>query len=83
MVHAACNWSEQPRPEPMVEALILLVFLISGASAGWMGVHLLPQDLFNDTTNVEGVRWVLTGFGAFIGLIAGLVFRRLRQQLMR
>jgi len=67
----------------MVEALILLVFLISGASAGWMGVHLLPQDLFNDTTNVEGVRWVLTGFGAFIGLIAGLVFRRLRQQLMR
>jgi uncharacterized protein YacL len=67
----------------MVEALILLVFLISGASAGWMGVHLLPQDLFNDTTNVEGVRWVVTGFGAFIGLIAGLVFRRLRQQLMR
>jgi uncharacterized protein YacL len=83
MVHAACNRIEQPRPEPMVEPLILLVFLLSGASAGWMGVHLLPQELLDESTNVAGVRWVLTGFGAFFGLIAGLVFQRLRQQLMR
>jgi len=67
----------------MVEPLILLVFLISGASAGWMGVHLLPQELLDNSTNVERVRWVLTGFGALFGLVAGLVFQRLRERLMR
>jgi len=67
----------------MVEPLILILFLISGAATGWMGVHLLPQELLDEGTDVERVRWGLTAGGAVIGLVAGLVFRRLRQQLMR
>ncbi|MEC8215240.1 MAG: PIN/TRAM domain-containing protein, partial [Cyanobacteriota bacterium] len=67
----------------MVDPLILLLFMASGAAAGWMGVHLLPAELLDETTNAEGVRWVLTGFGSFFGLIAGLVFQRLRQRLMQ
>ncbi len=67
----------------MVDLLILVLFMASGSAAGWMGVHLLPAELIDETTNAEGVRWVLTGFGTFFGLIAGLVFQRLREGLMR
>ena len=67
----------------MVELLILILFVISGAATGWMGVHLLPQELLAAGTDVELVRWGLTSGSALIGLVAGLVFRRLRQQLMR
>ena len=67
----------------MVDLLILVLFMASGSAAGWMGVHLLPAELIDETTNAEGVRWVLTGFGTFFGFIAGLVFQRLREGLMR
>ncbi len=67
----------------MVEPLILILFLISGAATGWMGVHLLPQELLDEGTDVALVRWGLTAGGAVIGVVAGVVFRRLRQQLMR
>ncbi len=65
----------------MVEALIIVLFLISGTATGWMGVHLLPQELLDDT-NAQQVRLGLSAGGAVIGLVAGLVFRRLRQRLM-
>jgi uncharacterized protein YacL len=67
----------------MVDTLILLLFLISGAATGWLGVDLLPQPLLDQVTNAEGLRWVLGGFGAFFGLIAGLIFQQLRRRLMR
>ena len=65
----------------MVEALIIILFLISGTATGWMGVHLLPQELLDDA-NAQQVRLGLSAGGAVIGLVAGLVFRRLRQRLM-
>ena len=65
----------------MVEALIIILFLISGTATGWMGVHLLPQELL-DNANAQQVRLGLSAGGAVIGLVAGLVFRRLRQRLM-
>ncbi len=65
----------------MVEALIIILFLISGTATGWMGVHLLPQELLDDT-NAQQVRLGLSAGGAVIGLVAGLVFRGLRQRLM-
>ena len=66
-----------------VEALILLLFVISGAAAGWLGVDLLPPQALMQVTNLEGLQWVLGGFGAFFGLIAGFLFQRLRERLMR
>lgn len=80
-MHAACNRTEQREPNPMVEALIITLFLISGAATGWMGVHLLPQELLDDA-NAQQIRLGLSAAGAVIGVVAGLVFRRLRQQLM-
>ncbi|MFM7741119.1 MAG: PIN/TRAM domain-containing protein, partial [Planctomycetota bacterium] len=47
----------------MVDALILLLFFLSGAATGWLGVDLLPERLLMQVTNMEGLRWVLGGFG--------------------
>ena len=66
-----------------MEALILLLFVISGAAAGFLGVDLLPPRMLVQVTNLEGLQWVMGGFGAFFGLIAGFLFQRLRAQLMR
>ena len=81
--HASGIRIELPRPEPMVDPLILLLFLTSGTAAGWMGVHLLPIGLVNETTDVEKLRLILSGSGGGIGLVAGLVFQRLRVRLMQ
>ncbi len=66
----------------MVDTLILLLFLISGAATGWLGVDLLPEQLLLEVTNQEGLRSVMGGFGAFFGLIAGIFFQQLRRRLM-
>ncbi|MCS5706884.1 MAG: TRAM domain-containing protein [Cyanobacteriota bacterium] len=67
----------------MVDSLILLLFLVSGAAAGWLGVDLLPEQLLIQVDNPEGLRTVLAGFGAFFGLIAGFLFQQLRRKLMQ
>jgi uncharacterized protein YacL len=67
----------------MVNLLILLLFLVSGAATGWLGVDLLPERLLIQVTNLEGLRWVLGGFGAFFGLLAGFFFQQLRRRLMQ
>ena len=66
-----------------MDSLILVLFLISGAATGWLGVDLLPEDLLVQVTNLEGLRWVMGGFGAFFGLVAGFFFQQLRKRLMR
>ena len=66
-----------------MEALLLLLFVISGVAAGFLGVDLLPPRMLIQVTNLEGLQWVMGGFGAFFGLIAGFLFQRLRAQLMR
>ena len=76
--------SRSPRPSSLiVEALLMLLFVISGAAAGFLGVDLLPPRMLIQVTNLEGLQWVMGGFGAFFGLIAGFLFQRLRAQLMR
>ena len=48
----------------LVDPLILVLFLLSGAATGWLGVDLLPEPLLVQVTNPEGLRLVLAGFGA-------------------
>jgi|TARA_B100001939_G_scaffold80230_1_gene68005 uncharacterized protein YacL len=67
----------------MVDLLILMLFVGSGGAAGWMGVHLLPAELVNPGTDAEQLRLILTGSGGGVGLLAGLVFQRLRLRLMQ
>ena len=35
----------------MVDLLILLLFVGSGAAAGWLGIHLLPEQLVKPDTD--------------------------------
>ena len=66
----------------MVDALILILFMVSGAASGWLGVDLLPENLLKQVTNLDGLRTVMAGFGAFFGLLAGFFFQQLRKRLM-
>ncbi|MCP9848218.1 PIN/TRAM domain-containing protein [Cyanobium sp. Morenito 9A2] len=66
----------------MVDTLILVLFLVSGAATGWLGVDLLPEDLLIQVSDLAKLRWELGGFGAFVALLAGLFFQQLRRRLM-
>ncbi|MCP9915113.1 PIN/TRAM domain-containing protein [Cyanobium sp. ATX 6F1] len=66
----------------MVDTLILVLFLISGAATGWLGVDLLPEDLLIKVSDLAKLRWELAGFGTFVALLAGLFFQQLRRRLM-
>ena len=66
----------------MVDSLILVLFVVSGAAAGWLGVDLLPEQQLIRIQNLEQLSWILGGAGALAGLLAGVVFQRLRRRLM-
>jgi len=65
-----------------VDSLILVLFVVSGAAAGWLGVDLLPEQQLIRIQNLEQLSWILGGAGALAGLLAGVVFQRLRRRLM-
>ena len=66
----------------MVDALILILFVLSGAAAGWLGVDLLPEQLLVQVDDPERLRTVLALVGSGFGLTAGLLFQQLRKSLM-
>jgi uncharacterized protein YacL len=67
----------------MVDTLILVLFVVSGAAAGWLGVDLLPEQQLIRIQNLEQLSWILGGAGALAGLLAGVVFQQLRRRLMQ
>ncbi len=62
--------------------LILLLFLIAGASTGWLGFDLFPQWLLENTSEIENIKFLITGLSGLIGLIAGFVFQEIRKKLV-
>ena len=77
----------------MVDLLLLLLFLISGASAGWVCVNLFPnnfleqillqESFFEQLTNETDLKTLLASFGALFGLLAGFFFQQLRKRFIR
>ena len=65
-----------------MDTLILVLFVVSGAAAGWLGVDLLPEQQLIHIQNLEQLSWILGGGGALVGLLAGVMFQRLRRRLM-
>ncbi|HLO50769.1 MAG TPA: PIN/TRAM domain-containing protein [Kamptonema sp.] len=69
----------------MLDAIIIISFIIAGAGTGFYGVDLLPANLLEQVTNIEGLRSVLGAFGALIGFVLGLVaqttYRRVEKQV--
>ncbi len=68
----------------MIDAVIVITFILAGAGTGFHGVDLLPSP-FLAQLNVHGLRWLSLGFGAFVGLLFGLLaqsaYRRLESNV--
>jgi uncharacterized protein YacL len=55
----------------MIDAVIIISFILAGAGTGFHGVDFLPDSVI-EQINLQGFRWVALGFGSFLGLILGL-----------
>jgi uncharacterized protein YacL len=69
----------------MLDAVIILSFVLAGVGIGFYSVDLLPDDTIQQVSNVEGLSLVIAGFGAIIGFAIGLAaqtgYRRIEQQI--
>ena len=71
----------------MLDAIIILLFILTAAGIGFDGVDLLPESLQAQITNIEAVRWITASFAAIIGLAVGLTvqtaYRRLETKVRK
>ncbi|PSF39443.1 hypothetical protein C7H19_01250 [Aphanothece hegewaldii CCALA 016] len=71
----------------MLDAIIILLFVIAVAGVGFGSVDLLPLEVRGQITNIEALRWLSAGFASIIGLALGLVaqttYRRVEAQIRR
>ncbi|MGH2414884.1 MAG: PIN/TRAM domain-containing protein [Microcystaceae cyanobacterium] len=69
----------------MLDAIIILLFILAAAGVGFDGIDLLPISVQEHISNIEAFRWLVAGFMAIIGLAIGLVvqttYRRLEAQI--
>lgn len=69
----------------MLDALIVLSFILAGAGIGFYSIDLLPESILAQVTNMEGLGTVTAVFGGLIGTGLGLVvqtsYRRLERQI--
>lgn len=69
----------------MLDALIVISFVIAGAGIGFYAPELLPAATLKEVNSLEGLSSVTAGFGALIGTGVGLVmqtsYRRLETQV--
>ena len=55
----------------MLAQLILILFLITGASSGWLGADLVPSTILGGNKNIQELRLIFSGFGSLLGATAG------------
>lgn len=69
----------------MLDAIIVLSFILAGVGIGFFSVDLLPDDALQQVSNVEGLSVVIAGFGGLIGFAVGLIaqtgYRRVQRQI--
>lgn len=69
----------------MLDAIIIISFILTGVGIGFYGIELLPHQTLAQVSNQEGLRSVTAGFSAIIGGAVGLLaqtsYRRLEQQV--
>ncbi|MEC4983453.1 MAG: PIN/TRAM domain-containing protein [Oscillatoria sp. PMC 1068.18] len=56
----------------MIDALIIIIFIVAAAGIGYDAVELLPDDVLTQVSNVGAVRWIAASFTAIVGLAIGL-----------
>ena len=64
----------------MLDIIIILTFIIAGAAVGFHSVELLPASVLTQVDNLNGLRWVTSGF---CGLIGGLALGMIAQSTFR
>ncbi|MEM6449173.1 MAG: PIN/TRAM domain-containing protein [Cyanobacteria bacterium P01_D01_bin.105] len=67
----------------MLDALIVLSFVLTGAGIGFFSVDFLPESALQQVTNIEGLGTVMAGFGGLIGIGVGLVVQTSYRRLVR
>ena len=69
----------------MLDAVIIISFILAGAGIGFHGIEALPGGVLQQVTNPEALRLVCAGFGALIGFAVGLIaqtsYRRVARQI--
>jgi len=65
----------------MADLVILVLFLISGAITGWIGVNWLPQETLDQITNLQNLRIALSGLTGLVGLLIAFLFQQFRNKL--
>ena len=69
----------------MLDAIIILSFILAAAGIGFYSIELLPDGSLNGVTNLEALRLVVAVFASIIGGAVGLTFqtsyRRLEAQV--
>ena len=65
----------------MADLVILVLFLISGAITGWIGVAWLPQETLDQITNLKNLKIALSGLTALVGLLIAFLFQQFRNNL--
>lgn len=69
----------------MLDAIIILTFIIAGAGVGFYSVELLPLGVQEQVTNLEALRFVVAVFAGLLGGVTGLSFqityRRIESQV--
>jgi uncharacterized protein YacL len=67
----------------MLDAIIIISFILAGAGIGFHGIEELPSSALQQVTNEDGLRWVSAGFGALIGLAIGILIQTAYRRLER
>ncbi|MBD2101488.1 PIN/TRAM domain-containing protein [Leptolyngbya sp. FACHB-261] len=69
----------------MLNAVIVLIFILAGAGVGFHGVDLVPPSALTEVNNLPGLHWVMLGFGSLFGLAVGILaqsgYRRLEVEI--
>ena len=69
----------------MLDALIVLIFIVAGAGIGYRGIEVLPPEVLARVSSLESLRLVVSPVGALIGASMGLLaqtnYRRLERKV--
>jgi uncharacterized protein YacL len=69
----------------MLDAIIILSFIVAGAGIGFRSIEDLPPSILQQVSNEAALSWIAAAFGSMMGLAVGLVvqtsFRRLEKQV--
>ena len=67
----------------MADLVILVLFLVSGAITGWIGVNWLPNETLDQITNLQNLKIALSGLTALVGLLIAFLFQQFKNKLTK